>query len=164
MRPGRAVKTLLYGCSISVSNYTTRKMEIRFMQTTKQYIFSPNESLLLLANTLLPNESYEFRAEVWPDFCHDRVGDEQTREEVESAFWALFIPNRVFMIPGTALPYKIWKPSGGRGAHLSNGHQLSLYSQGCLFRSGYRILKVCFGSNPACYGTCWILNPSICYA
>ena len=69
------------------------------MQTTKHYIFSPAEGLLTTANTFIPDEARYLRAEVWSVVCHDRVDDEQSREELEAAFWTLFVAQQVYDQP-----------------------------------------------------------------
>ena len=69
------------------------------MQTMKHYIFSPSENLLTLARNFIHDDAQYCSAEVWSVVCHDRSGDEQTREEIEAAFWALFVARQIYDDP-----------------------------------------------------------------
>lgn len=69
------------------------------MRTMKHYIFCPAEGLLAIANSFIPDDAQYLLAEVWSVVCHDRVGDEQAREELEASFWAHFVEQQIYDDP-----------------------------------------------------------------
>lgn len=69
------------------------------MQTTLFYIFSPTEALLSIAHKLIPEEVEFLKPEVWSVMCHDRIGCEQQRDDVEAAFWNTFLAQQIYDAP-----------------------------------------------------------------
>lgn len=63
------------------------------MVTTLFYIFQP--TVALLDAMIVAEEKYVADVSVWATKVHDRTGPEQTQEQVESAFWTIFLSKLV---------------------------------------------------------------------
>ncbi|KQZ34143.1 hypothetical protein [Duganella sp. Root1480D1] len=72
------------------------------MQTSLFYIFSPTEALLSVAREFIPEDDQLLKAEVWSVICHDRIGCELQRDNVEAAYWTNFAARLLYEAPEPA--------------------------------------------------------------
>ena len=72
------------------------------------YIFSPTVALLEALRAA--NEVYLSSTSVWITKDHDRIGQEQTQKEIESAFWTMFLTTLVGEDPEPASMRELRSP------------------------------------------------------